>query len=60
VTVAPITTLIGISGFKQLDGVVGKGSAITAFVRQYAPHWRHITFTTVYDGLLQRGGYVEA
>ena len=40
---------------EQLDGVLGNGSAITAFVRQYAPEWSQITFTTPFDDLLRAG-----
>ena len=42
------------AALEQLDGVLGNGPATTAFVHKYAPHWRHITFSTRYDALLER------
>ena len=38
-----------------LDQALGDGPKITAFVRQYAPHWSGIVFTTPLGALTPTG-----
>ena len=38
-----------------LDRALGDGPKITAFVRQYAPHWSGIVFTPPLDALTPTG-----
>jgi hypothetical protein len=38
-----------------LDQALGDGPKITAFVRQYAPHWSGIVFTTPLGALTPMG-----